>query len=416
MTTSTFPEIRTALIQDIVRLAREKYVYPERGDRIASQLLAKLESGEYDDVAQENDLAFRLTMDLQSIANDLHWSVIYDPNGAEVDPEKEADPERLARYQEASRRENYGFVRVERLQGNVGYIDVRFFYPAEYGGETAVAAMSFVAHCDALIIDLRQHHGGYPCMEMLLISYLCAPEPRHVYSFYYRPTNDTQQFWTFPHLPGRRLTDIPVYLLTSHETGSGGESFAHNLRCMERATLVGETTKGLAHPVTKEVVQRVFSVNVPYGRPINHVTGTDWERTGVEPHIAAPAAEALKTAHLLAMRHLAEKCQDEKERSDLAWAADTIAGDYAPVVLNEAQLSRCAGEYGRRRFFIQNGALLYGNTAYPETYPLVPLAENRFRLDDDIKFEFVLAPDDRATAVKISYRDGRPESFAVRTE
>ncbi len=216
MTTSTFPEIRTAVIQDIARLAREKYVYPELGDRIASQLLAKLESGGYDDVAQENDLAFRLTTDLQSMVNDLHWCVIYDPHGAvrEVDSENEADPERLARYLEGIRRENYGFVRVERLKGNVGYIDVRFFYPAEYGGETAVAAMSFVANCDALIIDLRQHHGGYPSMEMLLISYLCAPELRHVYSFYLRPTNDTQQFWTFPHLPGRRLTDLPVYLLS----------------------------------------------------------------------------------------------------------------------------------------------------------------------------------------------------------
>ena len=253
-------------------------------------------------------------------------------------------------------------------------------------------------------------------MEMLLISYLCTPEPRHVYSFYLRPTNDTQQFWTYPHLPGRRLANIPVYLLTSHETGSGAESFAYNLKCMERATLVGETTKGLAHTVTKEVVQRDFSVHVPHGRPINHAMGTDWERTGVEPHIAVPAAEALKTAHLLAVRHLAEKCQDENERGDLAWAADTIAGDYTPVVLNEAQLSRCAGEYGRRRFFIQNGALLYGNTAYAETFPLVPLAENRFRLDDDIKFEFVLAQDDRAAAVKISYRDGRPESFASRIE
>ncbi len=81
MTTPTFPEIRTAVIQDIIRLAREKYVYPELGDRIASQLLAKLESGGYDDVAQENDLALRLTTDLQSIANDLHWCVIYDPQG-----------------------------------------------------------------------------------------------------------------------------------------------------------------------------------------------------------------------------------------------------------------------------------------------------------------------------------------------
>ncbi len=179
---------------------------------------------------------------------------------------------------------------------------------------------------------------------------------------------------------------------------------------------LGETTIGAAHPVTKEVVQQDFAVYVPYGRPINHAKGTDWERTGVEPHIAVPAAEASKTAHLLAVRRLAEKCQDEQERGELAWAADTLAGDYTPVVLDEAQLAHCAGEYGARRFFVQNGALHYGNTAYRETYPLVPLAENRFRLDDEVKFEFVLGQDDRATAVKVVYRDGRPEVFAGRTE
>lgn len=301
------------------------------------------------------------------------------------------------------------------FKGNVGYIDLRRFVPREHAGETAVAAMNFVAHCDALIFDLRQNHGGYPSMVQLITSYLVDPEPRHINSFYYRPTGETQQFWTFPHVPGRRRPDIPVYVLTSSATGSGAEEFAYNLKHMGRATLVGETTVGAAHPVTKEVVQGVYDVRLAYGRPINPVTGLNWEGTGVEPHIAVPAAEALQTAHLHALEQLAAACAEESARAYLAWVADIVAGDYEPIVLAEADLARCAGAYGRRRFTVAEGALWYGHQEYPDNYPLRPLSATRFRLDEDMKFEFVLDAAGRATAVKVSYRDGRPEVVAERT-
>ena len=413
----SFPEIRTTVIQEIARLAREKYIYPEMGQRIAAQLQAKLADGEYDDVTEEGELALRLTMDLRSISGDHHWSVAYDPEGSasQVDPEKEADPERMARYVEMARKANYGFERVERLKGNVGYIDLRRLVPSEYGGETAVAAMNFVANCDALIIDLRQIPGGYPSMVQLIISYLYDAEPRHINTFYYRPTGDTQQFWTFPHVPGRRRPDVPVYVLISRVTSSAAEELAYDLKCMERATLIGETTSGHAHPVTKEVILDEFDVRLPYGRPINPVTGTDWEGTGVEPHIAVPAEGALKVAHVEAVERLATKCQDEAERRELVWLVEIIQSDYSPVVLDEAALSRYAGEYGKRRFFVEGGGLFYGHQDFPESWKLVPMAETRFRLDEDMKFEFLMDQDGRASAAKIYYCDGRPEVIATRT-
>jgi hypothetical protein len=417
MSDSNFPEIRTIVIQDIIQLTREKYVYPEIGEKIASQIQGKLENGEYDNITQESDLAFRLTTDLRSISNDHHWSVVYDPKGSaeQVDPENEGDKDRMARYLENARKTNYGFERVERLKGNIGYIDLRRFDPSEYGGETAVAAMNFVSNCDALIIDLRQNHGGYPSMVQLITSYLYAPEPRLINTFYYRPTEDTQQFWTFPYIPGKRRPDIPVYLLISNGTGSGAEEFAYNLKHMERATLIGETTVGAAHPVTKYVVQRDFDVRFPYGRPINPSTGSNWEGVGVEPHIAVPAGDALKTAHLNAVEHLAEKCQDENERNDLMWTAEIITSDYYPVILDKVDLSRCAGEYDQRRFFIENGSLFYGHQGFPEAWKLLPMTKTRFRLDEDMKFEFILDKDVKASAVKIDYRNGRPEVINNRT-
>lgn len=411
MTHTNFPEFRTNIIQEIIQLSRKKYVFPELGEQIASQIQSKLDSGGYDAVADEQDLAFQLTEDLRSISADHHWSVSYDPDGAagRVDPENEHDEDRMGRYLTMARKDNYGFRRVEQLKGNIGYIDLCLFYPSEYGGETAVAAMNFVANCDALIFDLRQNHGGYPSMIQLIISYLVDSQPRHINTFYYRPTEDTQQFWTFPHIPGKRRPDIPVYVLTSRATGSAGEGFAYDLKHMERATLIGETTAGLAHPVTKEVIQGCFDVRLPYGRPINPVTGSDWEGVGVTPHIVTPAEEALKAAHLHALNKLITLCQDENGRNDLAWITDILEAEYHPALLAEADLIRCAGEYGKRRFFIQDGQLYYGHQEYSESWRLIPLAKTRFRLDEDLKFEFIFDQDAQASAVKINYRDGRPE-------
>ena len=407
MENANFIEIRKNLIQDIIRLAREKYVYPEAGEKIAAYIQARFESGEYDEVTQGSDLAFSLTNDLRHISNDLHWNVLYRPQGFEyqVDPEKETDPERIAYYVETLRKTNFGFERLERLKGNIGYIDLRRFDPSEYAGETAVTAFNFIANCDALIIDLRKNIGGYPSMVQLITSYLYDPVPRHINTFYYRPTDDIQQFWTFPHVPGKRRPDIPVYVLISSVTGSAAEEFTYNLRQMKRATLVGETTLGMAHPVTREVVQGIFDVNLPYGRPINPITGTNWEGTGVEPHINVPAEEALKTAHLQALEQLVSHCQNDDERKNLTWIAEIIESDYSPVQMDDSDLSRYAGEYGKRRFYVENGSLYYGHSDFPESWKLSPMTQTRFRLDEDLKFEFLMDQTGKSSAVKIFYAD-----------
>lgn len=413
-----FFQKRKAVIQDIIRLAREKYVYPEVGEKIASHLEARLEDGAYDDITQESDLASRLTADLQSISSDLHWCVVFDPQAAaaQVDPESEADKTRKARYLETARKTNYGFERVEHLKGNIGYIDLRRFEPSEYGGETAVAAMNFVANCDALIIDLRQNHGGQPSMVQLIASYLFDAEPRHINTFYFRPTNDTQQFWTFPHIPGKRRPDILVYVLISGATGSAAEGFSYFLKGMDRATLIGETTIGAAHPANDEIVQGDFVVTLPFGRSISPITGSNWEGAGVEPHIRVPAEDALKTAHLHALEQIAAQCHNENDRDYLKWMAEIIASDYSPVLLARADLSLCAGEFGNRIFLVKNRSLFYGHTDFPEVWKLLPMSKTRFRLDDDMKFEFLLDQAGKASAVKIYYGDGRPETLALRTK
>jgi hypothetical protein len=410
------PELRKAVIQDIIQLTREKYVYPELGDEIADQIQTKLDGGGYDGISDGNELALRLTTDLRAFSKDHHWGVVYDPDHVpeQVDPEAEEDDDRLEGYLAMARKNNFGFEKVERLTGNIGYIDLRRFEPSEYGGQTAVAAMNFVTNCDVLIFDLRQNHGGYPSMVQLIISYLLEAEPVHINTFYYRPKNivpspdGLQQFWTFPHVPGKRMPEIPVYVLTSSATGSGAEEFAYNLKHMERATLIGETTVGAAHPVTKEVVQDHFDVRLPYGRPINPITQGNWEGTGVEPHLAVPAEEALKTAHIHALGRLIDECDDGAERSYLDWVIEIVESDYSLLTLEDDALLRCAGVYGERTFTVEDGALVYGHQDLPISWKLMPMTGTRFRLDEDMKFEFILNETGTASSVLITYRDGRP--------
>jgi hypothetical protein len=410
-------EMRRTVVQDIATLTREKYVFPDIGEETARLIQAKVAQGGYDDSADASHFASALTADLREVSKDRHWLVTYHPQQGTTQPgrNQEEDEAQLARRMAQLRRSNFGFEKVERLMGNVGHIDLRQFAPSEYGGETAVAAMSFVANCDALIFDLRKNRGGNPSMVQLLISYLVDAEPRHINTWYDRPTDDYRQFWTLPHVPNRRMPDLPVYLLTSHATGSGAEEFAYDLKYMERATVIGETTLGAAHPVTVERVQNHFQVRLPYGRPINPITKGNWEGVGVAPHIAVPAKEALKTAHMHALDRLIAGCRDEQSKRDLAWEKEIVESLYTSLVVHEATLVRYAGRYGERGFAVEDGTLVYSHQALPVSWRLEPITETRFRLGEDFKFEFLLDKQGKASAVVMSYRDGRPENRFAKT-
>jgi retinol-binding protein 3 len=213
---------------------------------------------------------------------------------------------------------NYGFRKLERLEGNVGYLELEGFFPTELGAETAVAAMNFLANTDALIIDLRHNHGGGPAMVALICSYLFDPEPVHLNDLYFRPEDSTHQWWTLAYVPGKRYTGKDVYVLTSKETVSAAEEFTYNLKTRKRATIVGETTAGGANPGGPRRINDNFAIWVPSGRAINPVTKTNWEGTGVAPDVAVSSARALQTAHLAALKTIAEKAAARRRASSPA--------------------------------------------------------------------------------------------------
>jgi C-terminal processing protease CtpA/Prc len=184
------------------------------------------------------------------------------------------------------------------LPGNIGYLKLNGFVDAQIAGPTAVAAMNFLANADALIVDLRDNGGGSPSMIQLLSSYFFE-ERVHLNSFYIRRTDEWEEFWTHDQVQGPRMTEMPIFVLTSGRTFSAAEEFTYNLKNLERATIVGETTRGGAHPVTGSTIPFdgfTIGMTIPYGRAVNPVTGTNWEGTGIDAHIEVPADDALDAA------------------------------------------------------------------------------------------------------------------------
>lgn len=297
-------ETRQEVTEKVASTLAGYYLDPEVGETMSKALLDALENHEYDELTTPAAFCERLTADLQAISKDLHLRVRYNDEPSPVQPPSmDYSPEDIAAFTDMSRRANHGFYKVERLPGNIGYLDLRNFWDAgwEGAGDTAAAAMAFLYNTEAIIFDLRRNGGGSPTMVAFLISYLVGPEPVHLNSFYMRMTDKTTQSWTQAYVPGKRMPDKLVYVLTGKKTFSGAEEFSYNLKNMKRATLIGETTGGGAHPGGDVYVHPHYRVFVPIGRPTNPISGTNWEGVGVEPDIDVPQEEALTVAHRMAL-------------------------------------------------------------------------------------------------------------------
>jgi hypothetical protein len=355
-------------------------------------------------------LARAVTADLQAISDDRHLRVWHDSEQAAAleRPRKQSQrtEHETQRWLARLRHVNFGFARVERLVGNVGYLDLRNFFESELGGETAVAAMGYLANSNALIFDLRRNGGGSPTMVQLLTSYLVGSEPQHLNSFYARPADSYRQFWTFPHVPGKRMPDVPVYVLISSYTFSAAEEFAYNLKHLGRATIVGEKTAGGAHPVQRYSAGEGLIIAIPYGQAINPVTNTNWQGTGVEPHIAVPQVQALRTAHLHALETVIDQaCARDEVTSRLEWDLETARAAYDPADVEEAVLARYAGRYTNRTIALIDGRLVHTFRGLEDD--LLPITESRFVVNSLEKLEFVPGEDGTATHLVVTNHRGQ---------
>jgi hypothetical protein len=311
---------RRTIIDGVIARLNEAYVFPDTAKVMERAIRARQQRGEYDRITSSQAFAESLTAHLQTVSRDRHLRVRFVARGVPAGPGGDGpSPDDREQARTFGRRMNFGFERVERLPGNVGYLEIRSFgFDTADVSSVAANAFNLLGNTDALIIDMRRNGGGSPHMVAQVSSYLFGPEPVHLNSLYWRPDNRTDDFYTSRTVAGTRYgPDRPVYVLTSRNTFSGAEEFTYNLQTRKRATIVGDTTGGGAHPGGPRRVTDYFAVWVPSGRAINPITKTNWERVGVRPDIAVASDQALRTAHLAALRGLRSKATDPERQQAL---------------------------------------------------------------------------------------------------
>jgi len=405
-------EIESA-VRSLAQNIDDEFFDAERASQIATDLIMALEAGDFASISEGDRLAASLTEILSQ--EDRHFRVNF--------VGREAAAEAIAQEQARDgnggrppgdryaglRRGNFGFASVEILPGNIGYIDLRFFSPVEPAVETATAVLEFVANTDAVIFDLRQNRGGDPSMVQFLISHFLAPdEPVIINTFVSRDHEYPTQMWSLPSHPAGNRPETPLAVLTSEHSASAAEGFSYHLQAMERATLIGETTYGAGNPGGTQLIEEGFSIFISTGSARNPITQTNWEGTGVEPHIAVESELAQDTALIHLYAELAEAHTDPEQALILTWTSEALAARLDPVELSEDELSSYSGSFGIRSTRVENGELIYQRAGgQPNT--LIPLGDHRFAFSDDDRYRVIFRFDrrDRLTSMDMHLADGR---------
>ncbi len=303
MTSTTSPAAldTVAVVESIADLVCENYVFPDAARQLAALLRRRSAEGSYRAESAE-ELAEAVTADLRSVNGDLHLALKH--HAVPVPVERGA-----AVLAEARRKFDAslgGVPRVELLDGGVAVLEIApMMFPLDWAAQPLAAALSLVAPARALILDLRRNVGGDPDTVAFVCGYLLDGRT-HLNTMLSRQGEVAEQSWTPPFVPGARFgADKPLYVLTSGNTFSAGEELAYDLQQLGRAEVVGEATRGGAHPREGWTVHPHLELSVPIARAVNPVSGTNWEGTGVRPDVPCDAEAALDRALALAVARLA---------------------------------------------------------------------------------------------------------------
>jgi len=393
--------LKEKIINEVVGLIEEKYVFPDVASKITDYIRIKHKEKTYDRISTIQAFIQEITKDLRSVNNDAHLGLV--PRRGSFKAGVSQEEMFKAVFLKRAPFQNYGFKKANRLLGNVGSIVLDEFSYVEMdgenvGGETAKAVMKVISNSYALIIDLRDNVGGREEMALLLLDYFFK-RPTHILTNLYRDREETQ-IWTKAEMDEGRLAEIPLYVLTSRHTVSGGEMFAYVLKNRKRASIIGEKTRGAAHKTHLFSLESAkIDIAIPVGTTIDPVTGTDWEGEGVEPDIAVSSGMAMDVAYKLALEKIMESDVDRTERSEMEWALMEVEANLNPVILDESSLQEYVGVYGERNIFFENGALFYHREDQPD-YELEPMSKDLFSFVDKGMFY-------------VRIRFGRDESGAI---
>lgn len=320
---------KTEAVEKICQLLDRFYVLPEVATLMEKHLRTRLAEGAFEQATDPEKFAEIATRELRSINKDKHLFVFLGSN-----PDEQTDEERILKraiHRFDNMERNHGLNKVEILSGNIGYLSIKSVMYSEDAMTVLSAAMEFLSNTEAIIFDLRINNGGDPVYMTRLFSYF-FDKPTHINSVYWRHRDRTDEFWTHEMPSGKKMTDIPLFVLISARTFSGAEEFAYDLQALKRAALIGEVSAGGANPAQTWVVYEDIRISIPYGRAVNPITGTNWEGVGVKPDIEVSADKALEVA--------VEKARDAASKYHETQKAKLISayGEYNASMQKAARL------------------------------------------------------------------------------
>jgi len=288
-------EYKKETIEKLSLLIQDFYIYPDVAKKTSEHLYKQYEARHFDKYQHNESLATALTESVQSINKDKHMRIM--SNAPYIAPQNTLEAKSVHRMGQINnyRSINHGFKELKMLEGNVAYLDLRMFAPMDRAKEIADAYMKLLSLADAVVIDLTQNGGGNPSMVQYLCSYF-FDKKLHLNSLYYREGDRTEEYWTLEEVGGKKLVDIPLFIMIGEETFSGAEEFSYNMQTRKRATIIGQTSAGAANPGGTRGINEHLSVFIPTGRAINPITHTSWEGIGVQPEIITKKEETFDQA------------------------------------------------------------------------------------------------------------------------
>ena len=300
-------------------------------------------------------------------SKDNHLKIYYDPNKFE----SYADNELTKRKYEfdAAEKINFGFSKVEILEGNVGYIEIIKFsgFIAEGSALKIYSAMNMVENTTALIIDLRKNGGGDGRVGDILATYF-YPEENEIY---YDSISRTEKFKVLPFVQGKRYLNRPVYILTGFETFSAAEGFCQFMQQNKKAIIVGEKTKGGGSSGSSVPLLEGFLCFIPTS------FGSTDKEASVTPDHKTEDKNALNFAKYLFYKEELKKNLTAKEQELVKWNLKTceylLKLNDKYFVLNKSFIGNYEND---RKVFLKNGQLLISFN--DKEYKLSQIDENEF--------------------------------------
>lgn len=294
---------RNKQILEISENIKKYYIFEDVAHQLSEKLKSEIALKTFDTLTDQ-DFAKSLTSYLTQYGNDLHFNVLYRPSQEEQKTVNEK--ELLQEYDAINKQWNYGFEKVARLDGNIGYIEYTGFPEGNKSAQQILdAAMNFVSNTNALIIDLRNNQGGDGKMVELFLSYFFDKKLK-LSETYTRYNDTTIPSYTSQKVNGKKYLDKPVYILVNNKTISAAEALSYNLQKNKVAQIIGETTYGAANPVKVFFIGHKYHLFIPISIEKNAITHTNWEHTGIDADIKISTEKALIKAQIIALENLSK--------------------------------------------------------------------------------------------------------------